>query len=253
MNSDYPTPRQIAGLRKLWHLSFGDSDEFLDSFFLTAFSYRRCRCITIDGQVVSALYWLDGYCEKDKIAYIYAAATHPDYRRQGLLRELMEDVHLVLMQQGYAAAMLVPADDGLRKAYLTMGFRNCTKIREFFCASQPESISIHSITRREYTHLRRAFLPEGSLLQEGESLLFLEQQSTFYTGPGFLLCAVKENEDILRGIELLGDTTLAPKILCTLGFAHGSFRTPGEQQEFAMYCPLSDRPAVPAYLGFSFD
>ena len=81
---DQPTAAQQRQLRALWQEAFGDSDEYLDIFFGTAFSPNRCRCVAIEGKVVAALYWLDCACRGRKLAYIYAVATAKTHRGQGI-------------------------------------------------------------------------------------------------------------------------------------------------------------------------
>ena len=64
---------------------------------------------------------------------------------------------------------------------------------------------------------RREYLPEGSILQEGENLRFLATQVRFYRGSDFLLAAQETEPDTLFGAELLGSTAAAPGILKALG------------------------------------
>ena len=52
MSVTYPNENLIPGLRNLWKKAFGDTDEFLDLFFSTAYAPGRCRCIA-DGEEVS--------------------------------------------------------------------------------------------------------------------------------------------------------------------------------------------------------
>ncbi len=48
MKIDFPVPKQYKQLTALWQEAFGDTEEFIDGFFCTAFSPARCRCITIN-------------------------------------------------------------------------------------------------------------------------------------------------------------------------------------------------------------
>ena len=48
---DYPTGAQEDRLRTLWHLAFGDSEEFVTGFFSSAYSPRRCRCAAENGNI----------------------------------------------------------------------------------------------------------------------------------------------------------------------------------------------------------
>lgn len=237
----------IPGLRQLWKLAFGDTDAFLDSFFGTAYSPKRCHLLKVDGQVAAALYWFDCQCDDQKIAYIYAVATHPDFRGQGLCRRLMEETHHILAEQGYDAALLVPQDDGLRKMYAAMGYRNATSVSEFTCEAG-EAIPLSEVDADTYAALRRNSLPKSSVVQEGENLRFLSTYARFYQGDDCLL-AVSGSQIP----ELLGSRVNAPGIVAALGLARGSFRTPGTDIPYAMFLALTDKATAPSYFGFAFD
>lgn len=251
MGIEHPTPELEPRLRALWKLAFGDSDEFISLFFSTAYAPERCRCICEAGQAAAALHWLDCEFDGQKLAYIYAVATHPDFRGRGLCRTLMADTHAVLTARGYSGAILMPAEPGLRQMYGKMGYRECTRISEFSCTAG-ESVPVRQVGREEYAALRRSFLPEGGVIQEGESLAYLETYAAFYAGEDFLLAAAPK-KNALNGIEFLGNRDSAPGILGALGYTGGSFRTPGEDIPFAMFCPLSTDEKMPSYLGFAFD
>lgn len=253
MTFDYPTPQQIGVLRNLWKEVFADSDEFLDAFFSTAFSPLRCRCAVEQGETVGMLYWFDLLCGSRKMAYLYAVATHPGHRGKGICRKLMADTHAMLSSQDYAGAVLVPQEPGLRQMYAGFGYQEATTIRETFCAAGDIPAALHRIRAEEYARLRREYLPEGSAIQEGENLRFLETQADFYSGSDFLLAAREESNGSLFGYELLGNAEAAPGILKALGCSQGTFRTPGQKLPFAMFLPLAEGAQGPAYFGFAFD
>jgi len=243
MKADYPTREQTEGLCRLWQEAFGDDDAFLDSFWSTAFSSDRCRCITIDGEVAAALYWFDCRCDGTPMAYLYAVATGKKHRGKGLCRCLMEDTHALLKSLGYAGAILVPGEQGLFAMYEKMGYRRFGGMDTVHCtAGQP--VELREIPAEEYTRLRKNYLPQGGVEQEG--LEFLAEFARFYAGSDFVLAATEE-----QAVELLGNTANAPGILGALQKNTGSFRIPGERP-FAMYHPLSDTP-VPRYFGLAFD
>ena len=245
----YPEPQLIPSLRQLWKLSFGDEDPFLDDFFRTGFSSDRCRCMVVEDQAAAALYWFDVTYEDRTYAYIYAVATHPDYRHRGMIRYLLADTHQLLERRGYAGALLVPADPALRQMYAAMGYEDCTGVSQFVSASLALDVPMHPIDAAEYGRLRRQFLPEDGVIQEGPTLEFLSTFARFYTGRGFLLCCAPKSQDLLNGIEFLGDPQAAPGILCSLGYAHGVFQTPGDKLPFAMLYRLQKDCPAPGYFG----
>ena len=238
-------------LKALWQLAFGDGEEFIDLFFRTAYSPERCLYLTEDGQITAALYWLDCEYRGHKQAYIYAVATHPEYRGKGLCRKLMDMTHNILKEQGYSAALLRPADDGLRRMYRKMGYRVATGVTEFEAAAG-EPVALRKIDAREYEQLRKKYLPEDGVVQEGVSIDYLASYAELYAGADFLL-AGSFYEGSFLGMELLGNRDAAPGILAALGHETGSFRCPGREIPFGMFLPLREDAHEPGYLGLVFD
>ena len=248
-----PDNSQIPELKNLWKESFGDSEEFIDSFFTTAYSSNRCRCVTIDGEIASVLYWFDCLCDEKRIAYIYAVATLKAYRGRGLCHKLMDNVHKELNELGYSGVVLVPGEESLFRFYGNIGYETCCYIDEFSCpGKEKEKVDVRKIDKKTFASLRKKYLPKFSVIQENENLEFLETQAEFYSGNGFLLTAVSE-DDTLIGIEFLGDKSLCESIIYSLGFRNGTFRTNGSTKPFAMFYPIKEDVSPPTYFGFAFD
>lgn len=250
---DAPLKSQIPELRSLWQEAFGDTEEFLDNFERTAFCTKRCRCGMIDGKMAVALYWFDCQYTEQKVAYVYAVATAKKYRGQGLCHQLMKNTHEYLKLLGYEAVILVPGSKELFQFYAGMGYQVFSYMQELYCEAGNGQIKLYEIDKITYARLRRQFLPEGGVIQENENLDFLETQAKVYKGTGFLLAACREQNSLL-GVELLGDSSRASDIVQALGFAEGTFRTPGDGRPFAMYYPLGNGKLVaPGYFGLAFD
>lgn len=247
-----PGREEISQLLTLWKQVFGDWNGFWEMFLQTAFSPERCRCFSESGKITAALTWLECSCGGQKIAYVYAVVTHPEHRGRGLCRKLLEQVHDELREAGYASVLLVPAEPGLREMYRKLGYEPCTRVSEFQCEAGEEPISLRAMGPQDYAVLRRRFLPEGGVIQEGENLTFLAQQAQFYAGADFLMAAWQEEEN-LTAMELLGDPAAAPGILRTLGCKKGSFRGPGNGSAFSMIHRLREDAVIPGYFGFAFD
>lgn len=253
MTITVPHKTHIPALRSLWQEAFGDTEEFLNAFFITAFHVDRCRCITLDEKLAAALYWFDCRHMGKRIAYLYAVATAKAYRRQGICHKLMKDTHLHLTKLGYEGTILVPGNSALFELYESMGYHTCSYIREFCCLGEANQISLRRIDKDEYARLRWQLLPPGGVVQEYENLDFLQTQVAFYAGSDFLL-ASREEAGTFYGVELLGNQAHAPGILHALGYEKGIFRTPGKDIPFAMHCPLGESTLPPpAYFGLAFD
>lgn len=248
---DHPRPEHIRGLRRLWQESFGDTDAFLDDFFSTAFSPERCFCILDQNTPVSVVYWFGCTCREKPIAYLYAVATDPRYRGQGLCKMLMEHTHAHLKQLGYAGVILVPGSRELFRFYEKLDYRTCVFAREDFCTPGTAPAKLEKLDAETYARLRRCCLPEGSVVQEGENLAFLQTQCQFYAGRDFLLAASRQDTNLYVP-EFLGNPAARGEVLCALGCTEGTFRGPGGDISFAMYLPFTC-DAAPNWFGFAFN
>ncbi|MBE5952362.1 MAG: GNAT family N-acetyltransferase [Lachnospiraceae bacterium] len=278
---DEASEAQFPALKDLWQTTFGDTDEFLNAFYSTAFSPERCRCVTIGKKIAASLYWFHCEYENKRIAYIYAVATAEAFRGQGFARRLLQNTHSHLISLSYDGAVLVPNGQKLFEFYEKFGYQTCSYVKEFTAEpvttlnvtenTQKDSLSdeendefsLRQITKEDYATLRRQFLPKHSVIQENENLDFLETQAKFYAGEDFVMAACTEesvpiedvsHEKILHCAELLGNASHAPEILSALGCTKGRFRTPGDETAFAMYRSLTDNEVLPPkYFGLAFD
>lgn len=234
-------------LKQLWKTVFGDTDAFLDAFFSIAYSPDRCRYLTEGDAVVSALYWFDCEYEGGKLAYIYAVATDPNHRGKGLASRLMTQTHAHLKELGYAGAVLKPAK-GLFPFYERLGYETSGYIRRF-SASAGEPIGLKELSTAEFAYLRRKFLPQGAVQQEGLTLELLHTFARFYASEDALVCAAPQ-EDVI--FEYLGNPNSAPGILGALGISQAEIPTLGQDIPYTMHLPLNC-PKMPGYLGITLE
>lgn len=246
MRIDHPLPSEESQLRTLWQTVFGDSDAYLDLFFSTAYAPDHCMCIRLEQQILAAAYWLDCHISGKKAAYIYAVVTAPAHRGQGLCRQLMDAIHARLSAAGYCGSLLVPADTGLRRMYAGMGYENFGGIQEYPCAPADIKAPLQQLDATAFAALRRQYLPEYAVIQEGAQLALLEKLAAFYAGEDCLLTVADG-----RVLEYCGNKETAPGALAALGICQTTLRIPGNDP-FAMYRPLTQDP-TPTYFAFAFD
>lgn len=252
MRLDAPVPEDIPALRTLWETAFGDDDAFLDAYFSTAFHPARCLCAWEGDTLAAMLHWFRVSCHGQAMAYLYAVATAPFFRGQGVCHRLMDCAHTRLQNAGYTGVLLVPGEPELFAFYRGMGYETCTAVHEFSISGNASPVPVRTLSVSEYADLRRRFLPEGGVLQEEENMDFLNTQANFYYGNGALLAARREGSHLI-GMELLGDAGQAPGLVAALGATEGRFRTPGTEKPFAMFRPLGMDAVSPGYFGLAFD
>ncbi|MBO5657314.1 MAG: GNAT family N-acetyltransferase, partial [Agathobacter sp.] len=125
-----PAFGELPILRELWKEAFGDSDEFINMFYTTAFSPDRVFAVGEEEgdslRLCGGLYWFDesfvnASGETERIAYVYAVAVSKEKRGLGYGKLLMEGVHAYLKGRGYYGVLLAPAEEGLFEFYEKLG------------------------------------------------------------------------------------------------------------------------------------
>ena len=247
MTIDAPKKQDIPALKALWQEAFGDEDAFLDCFFSTAFSPKRCRCVTLSGQLVAALYWFDCNWEGKKLAYIYAVATDKAYRGRGLCTALMESTHRQLLENGYTGAALIPGNEGLFALYEKLGYRPFCPMEKVTVDAAGTPVPLKKLSKKEFCALHKKLLPENGILQEGGTVDFLTCFTEFYAAGSSIMCLSMEGSTAYFQ-EFLGDRLLLPGILAALKLQKGVVRLPGGKMSAMYYAPEEE---TPGYLGIS--
>lgn len=122
---------QEQELKRLWQTCFADDINYIDLFFEDHYSSSQSLVYMQNGKVVSMLFLLSAnLCfnkESHKAQYIYAACTHPDYRKKGYMRELIEFAVEHGGLSGTKYTLLTPASKKLYDYYSQQGFKHFFK------------------------------------------------------------------------------------------------------------------------------
>lgn len=114
-------------LHNLYRKSFDDSSDYVDFFFLHSFDINRAYYVKKDKQIVSALHIIMKKMMFNNqildLPFVVAASTDPQYRRQGLMREVMDHTFADLRKQGYFLTSLFPVNPDF---YFDYGFVHYT-------------------------------------------------------------------------------------------------------------------------------
>lgn len=107
-------PGDEPELKKLWKAVFRDTDEFIDAFFEGLYE-PGLACIALsDDIVISAGYCLPGVVAKGrKCSYIYAMATYPEYRGQGVAAMIGQRLVDDAFAEGADMVATLPASQSL--------------------------------------------------------------------------------------------------------------------------------------------
>lgn len=105
---------------KLWQTCFGDGEDYVRFFWQHGFLHCRGLGHWDGSTLVSMLFMLPGALQPGNLPaeYIYAVATLPEHRKQGLAAQLLQQA----AASGTSALALHPATEQLRSYYAKQGF-----------------------------------------------------------------------------------------------------------------------------------
>lgn len=243
------TKQDLPALTQLWTQCFGDPPAVVRHFFDTLWTHIR---VYLSEDRTAMLTALPVRWKNRDTAYLYAVATHSEFRGQGLCRNLMSYAEQDLQKQGYSYTTLCPAEASLYSFYQSMGYKTT-----FYATSKmfhgKHSGLVQTVSPETYAILRKNYTPDG--VEYPDCLLALQAQSGRLVKIDMLGCAALEQTEtgwIVR--ELLSHTpSQAAQILCAyLNLDEILCRMPGSDP-FAMAKSLDGSPLTPSYLGFAFE
>lgn len=258
--------QDITSLTALWQTCFGDSREFVSTFF----SATRPQVFVAreGGSVVSMVCALstslvDEAGESCPAAYLYAVCTAPAFRGRGLCHALIAHAENRLRSAGCAFTVLTPAGDALFAFYEKMGYSAVFYHHTYEIPAREGTAKITAVSPDGYRNLRESQF-YSAFLSYPLSLLRWQQHCGEATGGGLfrletaeiVCCAAAEKQkDTLILKELLPDCPEgAAQLAATLGCSCAQVRTVGITRPFAMGKALTAVPLPEqAYLGLAFD
>ena len=123
--------QHVQILKELYSKCFCASPLMTDLFFSNKFCLENCIICTENSNVVSALHMFDAFIFKNSIkypvSYIYAAATFPEHRGHGYMKNLLEFANRVAGERGSLYSFLLPADKNLYNFYANLGYKTFFK------------------------------------------------------------------------------------------------------------------------------
>lgn len=142
------TEKDRESMVALWQLVFRDDPSFVQNFLRFLEPPEHAVIIRDDKQVISMAHLIPCRYETEEDAfsayYLYAAATHPDYRGRGYMATLLSFAKQLAAKRGTDLIFLVPAESGLYSYYEQFGYqpalyrRTLSLSRSAFLRALPE-------------------------------------------------------------------------------------------------------------------
>ncbi len=258
MRSRWAEPSEKQALQALWKLCFGDDHAVTDRFFSIFPPQYHTRVILIERKIAAMASWMPvTLCANGRQyagAYLYAVATRPDFRGQGLCRVLMAELEAALWERSMCFTALSPAEASLYDFYGTMGYEKaftCHVSRILPLAKA--AIEYTEISPADYQKLRERWLLEPYCRWDALALSYLAAEVHFFrvTDGGCAAASILPD----GGIRILERLQCDAAALCYA--LHGSYASVTEPGETALHGMIKwnnlPQNVRNAYLGFAFD
>ena len=217
-------------LKALWKTVFGDTDEYISLFFEKRFVPSQCVTAISGGTVVGMLFLLpfEMVCGKACYSgrYIYAVATHPDHRRQGISEAMLSFAHKKAADEGAALSALVPANAPLFEYYRKRGFETEFYKREITVHPDfnAESVQLDHCLLEEQIETRRKLFSDNRMFVDWDKAALCYQQlenellggeTLCFSSPkkGYALCIAGDDGVFIRE---WGADALYPELLSAI-------------------------------------
>lgn len=124
----FAADKDMETLHRLWTVCFPGDERFAEHFFKRL--YRPEQALAVFDEYECALAMLHILPREVSLfghplqaGYIYGVGTHPEHRRKGLARDLLDQAFFQLHLRGVPLAMLIPQERWLFDFYAPFGFR----------------------------------------------------------------------------------------------------------------------------------
>lgn len=135
MSIRYARTGDLSQIRALWDLSFPEEPEFNQWFFKEYYKLENTLIYSLNEIVCSMLqifpYHLRIGSTSYPVHYIFGVCTHPQYRNQGFMEQLLNYTCHKGKNRGDYASILIPQNNGLFKLYEKYGYVPAFYINRF--------------------------------------------------------------------------------------------------------------------------
>ena len=126
----------ISEIKVLWEEVFGDSGDYI-AHFIAHFGIENCYVCEINHKITAIAFSLPTVLSPSKfegvpagrgsllpLKYVYACATHPQHRQQGIMKILLTAIYDDACHENAAGIFLHAADQFLADYYRKLGFED---------------------------------------------------------------------------------------------------------------------------------
>lgn len=258
-------------LIELYNICFPGEEDYCSKFFDIVWKPEKTLIYRVDGQIVSMLQMFEfvlTHGRRDYTAYyIFGAATHPDYRGQSIMRELISESELMNSDKDFA--ILIAAGESLKSFYGKLGFSDCFSYDKQVIKAEKRDIkyNVTEFSEIKYSDaadclkkmniIYHANTGSDVVCRRTESFLFDElycrEAVVFYTEDSYAVAEISDNE--ITFVECIGSQahTVAESVIYDNNKDYADAYFPGDSYSLGMCKKISCDDDIKGYLNLLFN
>ena len=161
MNIRFSDKTDILQLKHIWKVCFGDSDDYIDTFFQHLYAPGQTVVACSGKTAIGVVYLLKASLLHTEFLYGYAIGVLPDFRGNSVCQKMLEFIHKEAKQKNFLFG-LHPANDKLFSFYKRIGLLEMYRLKTADASGFDGSASFYlsDITAGDYFYMReQAFAP----------------------------------------------------------------------------------------------
>lgn len=219
-----PDTESEKDIINLWSICFGDSEDYI-KFFLKNCPDFVCIGYFSDNRLISMLFLLEGEINNQKCKYLYAACTDPEYRKQGLMSELLEFTKIYCQELNYSAIFLVPANESLYNYYTNHGYipsfrKSYIKIKN---SDKEPSLAVDIIDVSTICKIKSRLMQVTDGFNFNNETIIYTIKEHFYNG-GKAMLYESEEGSCLSFYYISGKDLIVKELLCDFDISLSMFK-----------------------------
>ncbi|MBQ7288632.1 MAG: GNAT family N-acetyltransferase [Clostridia bacterium] len=207
------------------------------------------------GQPVAMLVLLPAVLRAETpctLYYIFAACTHPEFRRRGIMDELLHAAYDTAITDGRQGVFLRPANQALAQYYAKRNFAVFSRYQTETLTANPTAGAFSSLSFLEFSKRRAALLPTPYIEWAPDFLQTNFSYCTAYADKeNLLICETQGDTLCIRECFGPSANTFAATVAAQLGCSKILCRRFGSGAPYAMAHTATPLPET--YVGLTLD
>ncbi len=160
MNIRFATNDDIPELKHIWHVCFGDSDAYIDTFFEHLFIPSQTVVACINSRVAGVVYMLKAKLLEHDFMYGYAIGVLPEHRGKDICKTMLYTIRDLSEKENFVFG-LHPANYKLYTFYKRIGLNDLFQLKNVNASDfkGENDIVLSDVTADEYFKFRKASFP----------------------------------------------------------------------------------------------